>query len=537
MIELLLEVRFGRGQQGNSLLLSGWDKPEEGFAWSTGGESQIRLPPVPADGEVRLELTLAPFVHAPVLPSQRVEISIGGQIVAQRRLACETTLRLRMPPVGGKAPRLTLRHADAMSPRDAGAGDDVRALGVRIVALNMLHLAARTIPPAPAGCRATTFRFGANEDTASWLGEGWGAPETDYVWAVGRHSVLRLPASTQARTLILDLNPFIDLPTLVRQRVAIGVDGHLLGFVSLWQRTCLGFPLPPTPEGAAFAEITFDNLDAALRRDTGLYADGRPFAVMLCGVRLIQGAPPALAHSVPREALAGSLDDGGLREAVLAATGQAVAAIAAGFESLGFACELGLLQRRLGREPGGLLRFSGMSTPCLIEGLLNGFSGLGRPDTMILHRRDDDDCGYWVEETAYQLWFQTPVSSLQVSEEALLRQLSRALPFLVRKFLEDAILAEKIFVFQRRDETTRPEADAVLAALSVWGDATVLWVQQDGARAGTVERLSERLLHGFVDASGDHGSGCDDAWVSLLAGAWLLRREGETPLKAPEDVP
>jgi hypothetical protein len=65
----------------------------------------------------------------------------------------------------------------------------------------------------------------------------------------------------------------------------------------------------------------------------------------------------------------------------------------------------------------------------------------------------------------------------------------------------------------------------------------VLWVQQDGARAGTVERLSERLLHGFVDASGDHGSGCDDAWVSLLAGAWLLRREGETPLKAPEDVP
>jgi hypothetical protein len=144
---------------------------------------------------------------------------------------------------------------------------------------------------------------------------------------------------------------------------------------------------------------------------------------------------------------------------------------------------------------------------------------------MTLHLRNDTGCGYWVEEAAYELGFQTPVSSLAVDEAGVKRQLARALPFLARKFFEDVAEAEKIFVFQRRDPATREEADAVLAALSVRGDASVLWVVQDVALAGRACRLTTRLYQGFVDDAAYQGSGSDESWLSMLANVCALRAE------------
>jgi hypothetical protein len=92
---------------------------------------------------------------------------------------------------------------------------------------------------------------------------------------------------------------------------------------------------------------------------------------------------------------------------------------------------------------------------------------------------------------------------------------------LVRKFFEDLSEGRKIFVFQRRDPTTRPEADAVLAALSVWGECTLLWVVQDAALAGGVKRLGPRLMQGFVDYSGTAMAGSDESWLRMLTNAWL----------------
>jgi hypothetical protein len=338
--------------------------------------------------------------------------------------------------------------------------------------------------------------------------------------------VLDIPASRADTILVMDLKPYIEPPATPLQRVAIGVDGHLLGFVALTQRTALSFSLPPAPRRAVTREITFDNMDAATPREAGLYRDGRPFAFMLCSVRIFTGEEAPGAETSLRPALTGSLDDGTLQATVQEATQLTVTDIAASFESLGCACEFGLLQRRLGREPNGLLRFSGIATPTLIEGILNGFWGLGRPDTLHLHRRQDPQFGYWAADEVFELDFQTPVSSLEVPEDTVKRQLSRALPFLAYKFFEDAIAGEKIFVFQRRDRTTRPEAEAVQAALSTWGDVTVLWVEQDNARPGTAERLGPRLLHGYVDTHGDHGSGSDDSLMSMLTNAWLLRQAG-----------
>jgi hypothetical protein len=528
MTDILLQARFGRGEQDNALLTEGWAAPEDGFAWTTNTESELILPIAPPDGRLFLELSVAPFVHPSTVPAQRLNITVNGFPVAARTLLWPATLRLDLPPRavhGARDITITLSHPDAASPLSAGAGPDTRMLAFRITGLNLLHMAARNTPPPPAGPRhITEFRFGGNENTATLLHEGFGEPEVNYVWATGRHSALRLPATGEATILILDMNPYIAPPAATQQRIAIGVDGHLLGFVALTQRTALAFSLPPAAPGATARDVTFDNVDAAAPRDTGLYRDGSPFAFMLCSIRLAAGPANLPAETPLRPALPGTLDDGTLHAEVLDATNRTVTDIAAGFESLGFACELGLLQRRLGREPNGLLRFSGIATPTLIEGILNGFWGLGRPDTLRLHRRNDYGAGYWATDDVYELGFQTPVSSLQVSEAGIKRQLSRAMPFLAYKFFEDAIAADKIFVYQRRDRTTRPEADAVQAALSTWGDVTVLWVEQDKTRSGTAQRLGPRLLHGYVDNSGENGSGCDDAWISMLANAWVLRQ-------------
>ena len=144
---------------------------------------------------------------------------------------------------------------------------------------------------------------------------------------------------------------------------------------------------------------------------------------------------------------------------------------------------------------------------------------------MTLRVRDDLDCGYWVEEAAYELGFQTPLSSLAVDDAGVKRQLARALPFLARKFFEDVAEAEKIFVFQRRDPATREEAEAVLAALSVRGDASVLWVVQDVGLAGSACRLTTRLFQGFVDEAAHLGRGSDESWLSMLANVCALRAE------------
>jgi hypothetical protein len=497
MIEIAASLRFGIGASGNAWLRRGWSNPEEDFVWAVGPHSSLTLSLLPTDGRVFIEIDLQPFVYPPVLMSRQVDVAVNGKVLARETLAVRGVLRVEVPVSLRQTPGLLveLHHPQAQTPAELGLGDDARRLAIQLHGVKLVTSEARDNLPAPAGpaMLESCFRFGGNTKTAAMLGEGWGAPEADYVWSVERRSTLRLPiAGDGERTLVLDIRPYID-HAVARQRIAVGADGHLLGFISAAQRIAVAFTLPQSAQRAKFVELSFDNIDAAKPRDSGLYADGRPFVFMLLRVRVLRRAPA----KAKRRARA----HGGM--------GPAARDLVAGFESLGSMCEMGLLQRRLGHEPVGLLRFAGITTPHLVDGIFEGFWGLGRPDTLIAESRAAAEHTYFVVDDHYALSMQTSISSRRVSIAQLKQQLSRHLPFLVRKFFEDLVAAERIFVFQRRDETIRPEADAVLAALSVWGDATLLWVQEDAVRAGDVERITPRLIKGFVDGS-------DESWLSVL---------------------
>jgi hypothetical protein len=530
MIELAASLKFGLGGNGNAWLGAGWSDPEDGFVWSLGTESLLSVPLLPAEGKLFLELEVAPFIHPPQLPHQGLEVVVNGIALTERDMAFPGTLRMEVPLQAQRGQRqleIELFHPDATMPLQLGQGADKRRLAIQLRSLTLVRMGPRDKPPIAMGpCSlAGDYRFGGNETTEDMLLEGWHTPEVDFVWAIGPRSTLRLPIERPelAHTLVLDMLPFTVENILPRQRFAIGADGHLLEFVALSRRTCLAYKLPPPRHGKYEVTISFDNIDAAAPRAPEV--DDRPLAFMLCSLRLVRGVRHEDPPPEQLPPLVGSIDNGSLLDAVFEAAGEDAATVATGFEALGNACELSLLQRRLAREPTGLLRFSGIHTPNLLDGICSGFWGLGRPDRLHVFPRSEEDVGYEVRDEAYSLRFQTSISSLLVDEVTIKRQMARGMPFLARKLFEDMVLGEKIFVVQRREYMPRPEADAVLACLSLWGDCTVLWVVEEDERAGSTERLGRRLLCGYVYDANNVSAKLDDAWLSVLTNAWIMTRD------------
>ena len=532
MISMVADLAFGTGAPGNAALRQGWLPPEQGFVWSTGVSSSLVLPAPPTPAGVLLELMVAPFVYAPALSRQGLGVSVNGVEIGRRDFAGEWRWQLTVPPeaVAGSATlHVTFHHPDAASPESVGHSPDGRVLAFQLVRIVLLHDPALADLPAPCGRLklAGRFRFGINETTAALLGEGWHTPACGYVGSRSRRAALHLPPPGAGDyTIILDIAtnapPEAAPPEQPAQRIAVGAGGRLIDYVDISKRTAVGIRLP-VMGGNDNIDITFDVFDAG-----GATAQAPAFRLhQLTLLRSDLPLPSAASRLWP--ALPPRVG-GGLEQNLHESLGATIAELLTQAESLGNVCDLGILQRAFGYEPAGLLRFSGIGTPLLVDGILRGFPGLGRGDSLEILVRHDDEQGYWVIDHEYSLALQTPVSAAIVSESGLKRQLARNLPFLRRKFLADIVASERIFVFQRRDPTCRPEAEAVLAALAYWGDPVLLWTCNDPDQSpGSVELLGPRLLRGYLGApQGKYGYPTADAWLSVLgnavAAARLLRK-------------
>jgi len=72
-------LRFGKGDAGVRFLGTGWAQPEDGFTWTNGTESVLRLPPCPVGGVSAMRITGRPFIVEGRLPSQEITIFLNGQ--------------------------------------------------------------------------------------------------------------------------------------------------------------------------------------------------------------------------------------------------------------------------------------------------------------------------------------------------------------------------------------------------------------------------------------------------------------------------
>ena len=205
------------------------------------------------------------------------------------------------------------------------------------------------------------------------------------------------------------------------------------------------------------------------------------------------------------------------------------------FESIGDNCELGLVQRRVGAEPLGLLRFAGAPLRNLLRALAARFDRIADPHHVRIQPEHDE---YMVKLTKYDFTYHAHVKIGEVEPAVLQRQQCRTVGFLAKKLIDDLENPTKILVFRQNEPLGAGDLVDLRMALSVYGPSVLLWVREacPGHPPGTVEMPDERLLVGYVRrlAAREAVPGLDlDTWLVVLRHAYALARRSDRPHRAP----
>jgi len=177
------------------------------------------------------------------------------------------------------------------------------------------------------------------------------------------------------------------------------------------------------------------------------------------------------------------------------------------FESLGGTaqgCEFGIVQRLVGVEPLGLLRWCAIDAEQLASLLESGLDGVGSAEQTSLgtFRPDAGREEYKTTDRRFGMTMHTFVYKDDVPPDRMLQQSLRRLRFLRAKLLEDLAAAEKIFVFKQGHKPCTPQQSLrIYEAVRRHGPAWMLNVTfADAAHAsGTVERTHGDLYTGYLD--------------------------------------
>ena len=382
------------------------------------------------------------------------------------------------------------------------------------------------MPEGGAGAQLLAEIFPGQAGSADAILDGWGPPEATHRWTVGTESKCRLPgvALGPEIVLVLDVKPYCDADCQ-SQTVMLAIDGRLLATIHLADQRALGFRLPVGLAAGEGHTLSFTHLNSRLARaPAGCDRAGQPLGLMVVSLRLyrLQNIP---GRSETLSAQPGTIADGKLPAAVQRLAGLPMADFAGRFECLGHNCEIGLVQRALGAEPLGLLRFAGVVTHRLADGLRHGFSGVGAASSTQIFMGEGTPREFKVYEERYYLFYLAELPQDTTAEE-LHKQHCRRLSLLQRKLVEDLEAGEKIFTVSRAETMTEPEALALFCALNLHARNTLLWTTaSDPVEAGQVEQLAPGFLRGYlgpVDA--EHLYASHDAWLSVMVNAYVLKR-------------
>ena len=364
--------------------------------------------------------------------------------------------------------------------------------------------------------------FGARGNDRNHLGDGWAGDEPGYRWAIGRSSELWLdhPGADDGFVLELDLNLFHHPPELPAQRLGVAVRDGIVGRSVVAAAGSRFYRIPPhLLAGPGPVRITLQHQDATAPSRFG-GNDDRPLAFALRHLRLHRAVDDP-GHIAFERGCGISPDE------LVRRTGMPADEFMQNFESLGDNCEFGLVQRRCGAEPLGLLRFANISLDHLKLALANEFAGLGEVANLEFWLEPGRKREYAIRDTAVHLTFHTFQYEGEVDEATLLPQHAARLKFLRRELLDDLADGEKLCVFKQNAPVTEPAIRELHAALARHGRNTLLWVAQADPShpPGTVERLDDGLLKGYVDRFAPYHNAHDlsfEVWLEICAAAHAL---------------
>lgn len=194
------------------------------------------------------------------------------------------------------------------------------------------------------------------------------------------------------------------------------------------------------------------------------------------------------------------------------------------FESLGRGCEFGFLQREVGVEPTGLLRFAGLPLEGLILALESQFAGIDEPDDLRLTRQDGE---YLVQIARFSMTAHTGMREDEITPVQLHRLLAHRMRFLADRLIEDLERASKIFVYQQREPLQALELVRLRRALGGYGKPVLLYMMQaDSAHpAGSVELVDRGLMTGYLSRhapSGEPWRPDVGSWIEVCRNAYRL---------------
>jgi hypothetical protein len=376
--------------------------------------------------------------------------------------------------------------------------------------------------------------FGAGGNATEFMGKGWSVPERGFTWAIGKKSEMRVPIpSTDARLLLtMNVVPLTHKGVHPTQRLRISVNGHEIVNESLERSRVLAEILPKSAVSRQDSlRITLDHPDAVRVRDVLPYDDDRKLSVAVSLLRLDEVAPAS------EKGL-----DAAARDIELPTNQILVSA----FESLGDNCEFGLVQRRLGADPLGLLRFSAVSLETLFQLLHNEFRDLANLDCLEVECQplESGDSEYLIYNSLYNLRYHTFSLASQHSLEQVTRRELGRLKLASRALLERLRDGSRILVFKHSPDLSEGELLALWLAIQEFGPTTLLSVAVATGDnvAGSVKVVRENLLRGFVSGYAPYdnaGAGDDASWLLVCQEAyrlWQSWRAGASEHATPDPV-
>jgi hypothetical protein len=381
---------------------------------------------------------------------------------------------------------------------------------------------------------AARLVFGTGGDAVPHQKQGWSKPEENHTWCLGPEASLELKLRPGEGDLLLEftLSPFMLPPFLLRQQIAVLANGAPIGEAVTQNESAVGFRIPRKIIGEATKlDITLRCPDAVSPASLHVGKDARVlgFAVREVMASWVPNEAPVYPRSMPP--LSSDPDEtlDRLEPRVRGITGLSLADLMMQFESLGHNCEFGLVQRRCGAEPLGLLRFMSVSPSNLLHGLDFGFEGADDPAMTRIYTSSDGEPEWMLRLDRYDMHAHTFRRPAEVDGETVRADEVKKLVFKRRRFLEVLESGQKLFVYQRSEHMTEAHALPVLNLLRSHGPNALLFVTADPSLpCGSVDRLATDLYRGNIDylaPSVFAGKMNLSAWVSICANAYRLWRE------------
>jgi hypothetical protein len=211
------------------------------------------------------------------------------------------------------------------------------------------------------------------------------------------------------------------------------------------------------------------------------------------------------------------------------------------FESIGDNCELGLVQRRAGAEPLGLLRFAGAPLRNVVRALHARFASIADPGHVRINAENGE---YMVKLTKFDFNYHAHVKVGEMEPEALRQQQIRTVGFLTGKLISDLEDPAKILVFRQNEPLSAGDLVDLRISLSVYGPGILLWVQEacPGHPPGSVDVADERMMVGYVRRLARREAVPDldfESWMRVLrqAHAIYLRAHDKRLIRLPAARP